>query len=491
MASMYECPRCGSGIRPGDTQCGRCGERLVEGNMNEAMEASSSVTINTVFSEKKTSVRMDGGSNFYSLSEMKERLEEQERKLLKGENDLKERENEILLALEEIEYDTAAMEEAISRYEEDRAQLHKRENMMKGREVELDVMVKELNEKNQKVEDVLNGLKARGFELDDLESLIREKDRCQKIIGEERDKIRAEYEQKMAESMERLKEVKEKAKKIDMPIEAIEQAPKPLDIDALLREISADLQVQIGADSEGVKDVGIVSTGNHRFDDILGGGLPMEQIILVNGQPGTMKSTLSFYMIQQAAKQGVRSMYFSLEQTRESLLRQMEGIGINQNDEGVIVVDMVDLRKSMDGDEGDWRDILKRYVKNVHAEREFDIFVLDSMEAFKAMTEFNMGRQELKDYFDWLRDLGMTVILITENRMQGHISEDCGELYLSDGIIELIMKELDNNQVQRWLRVMKMRGMDNDARYFNFNFVRNELEVSTPLMQSSFSSGTF
>jgi len=135
--------------------------------------------------------------------------------------------------------------------------------------------------------------------------------------------------------------------------------------------------------------------------------------------------------------------------------------------------------------EGDWRDILLRYVKNVYAKKSFDLFVLDSLESFKALTEFELTRSDLKDLFDWFNSMNLTTLLISERTMDSLLEEEEDELYLADGAIDLIMKEVEHGKVQRWLRCMKMRGVNVDTRYYAFYHDVEQFNLSVPLVGTS------
>ena len=56
-----------------------------------------------------------------------------------------------------------------------------------------------------------------------------------------------------------------------------------------------------------------------------------------------------------------------------------------------------------------------------------------------------------------------------------------GETYLADGVIELLMPEIGDAKVYRWLRCVKMRGMQNDPRYYAFYHTDGEFKFSLPL----------
>ena len=71
----------------------------------------------------------------------------------------------------------------------------------------------------------------------------------------------------------------------------------------------------------------------HGFDDKLGGGIPEGHVVLLAGEPGTMKSTIAFNMIyQNALRDGRPGTYVSLEQGRENLTRHLDQMSLSPRD---------------------------------------------------------------------------------------------------------------------------------------------------------------
>ena len=131
------------------------------------------------------------------------------------------------------------------------------------------------------------------------------------------------------------------------------------------------------------------------------------------------------------------------------------------------VADIKDMEKATESVSGNWRDLMLEYVHQVQKEIGFKVFVLDSLESFKAVSEHCFARQDLKDLFDWFKSLGITVLVISENISDEWDEENQGEAYLSDGILELRMREMTDSKVQRWMRCVKMRGANVDHRYLH------------------------
>src|SRR5437879_11456650 len=66
------------------------------------------------------------------------------------------------------------------------------------------------------------------------------------------------------------------------------------------------------------------------LDETLEGGVPWGHVVLIEGAPGTMKSSLGFsILLQNAARAGLHCLYLSLEERGSSLLKQMGSLGIH------------------------------------------------------------------------------------------------------------------------------------------------------------------
>src|ERR1700755_175403 len=61
------------------------------------------------------------------------------------------------------------------------------------------------------------------------------------------------------------------------------------------------------------------STGVASLDDILSGGLPDGHLFVVEGQPGTGKTTLGLQYLLEGAARGEKSMYVTLSESRLEL----------------------------------------------------------------------------------------------------------------------------------------------------------------------------
>jgi len=207
------------------------------------------------------------------------------------------------------------------------------------------------------------------------------------------------------------------------------------------------------------------------LDEALEGGVPRGHVVLIEGAPGTMKSSLGFSLVlNNAAKEGLHCLYLSLEERASSLLKQMGSLGLKLDvPKGSLVVLDPRTASGLLGERPDWVDGLRQGIESIRDQRGLDLIVIDSLEALEVLAKFQDRRRELYRLFEWLRDLEVTAFLITERPdwvVGGHILQGrWDEDFLADGVIHLRMHLVSDLEAQRRLRVVKMRGTRHGTAY--------------------------
>lgn len=214
-----------------------------------------------------------------------------------------------------------------------------------------------------------------------------------------------------------------------------------------------------------------VKTFSEDLDRLLGGGIPEGHLILLVGAPGTMKTSLAYAVLHANAARGKKGLYVSLEQSRASLLDHVTNMGFDpgQAEDALSVLDLATLRTRM-GDGGSWMDLFRMYTQSIRGGFPYELLVLDSLDALEVIANFADHRREAFELFKWLRGLGCTSIVLGEmpQSRTGVSPEAFGrhrEDYLSDGIVHLRLDKRGDFEVQRRIRVVKMRGTKHDTGY--------------------------
>lgn len=199
------------------------------------------------------------------------------------------------------------------------------------------------------------------------------------------------------------------------------------------------------------------------LDEALGGGIPQGHVVLLHGPAGTMKTSLALHVASRNRAEGVRPLFVSLEETRESLQRTMRGLAIPEDD---FIVDLATMRveHGVVEEAGDWFQILRSYLQN-KAEEGLDLLVIDPLNSLYPMASLAAPRRELFHFFRFLREAGLTSLLVYEGTEFPYQEE-----YLADGVLEVTPRELPGGKVVLWMRCVKMRQAPHSRGYRHLIF---------------------
>jgi KaiC/GvpD/RAD55 family RecA-like ATPase len=229
-------------------------------------------------------------------------------------------------------------------------------------------------------------------------------------------------------------------------------------------------------------DNGRIKTYIEGFDEQLAGGIPKGSLVLICGPPGSMKTTMAYNILFNSAREDdINGTFFSLEQGRESLLSQMTGFGMDLEEVGdkVSIVDFGLIRRNLERMESkNWLEIFKMYAENLKKNTRYDLLVIDSLPVLEVLSSFKNPREDLFYFFEWLRELDVTCIIICEMPADSDSYGEFGEDYISDGIIHTKMERMNDENIQRRIRCVKMRGTDHSTDYFTLLVEKGNLQVT-------------
>ncbi|MCD6461137.1 MAG: AAA family ATPase [Thermoplasmata archaeon] len=214
------------------------------------------------------------------------------------------------------------------------------------------------------------------------------------------------------------------------------------------------------------------------------GGIPENYIVLVCGHAGTMKSSVTYSIIHNnARKNGKKGIYLTLEQSKQSIVEHMAKLGMSPTGiENLAIMDLAKVRKdilqkSQDKKSIDWLNSIIGVLRNYKERFGCDILVLDSLAALYALTTFKNPRAELFYFFERIRDLGVTSLLISEIPTDRNVYGLYGiEDFLSDGILHLKVEQTDAG-ANLYLGVVKMRKTKHTRNVMPLIFEEGEFEV--------------
>lgn len=233
--------------------------------------------------------------------------------------------------------------------------------------------------------------------------------------------------------------------------------------------------------------MGRIKTFIDGFDAHLGGGVPEGHVVLLCGTPGTMKSTVAYYILYHNARErGMKGAYISLEQDEASLVAQMDGLGLKREEvkDKFAVVDVGRLRRETK-DFG-WKkgkmDIIKTLIEEEKKRSKFELMVLDSLNIQELISPGEDKRLELFDFLAWLRDLKATHLVISEMLIDDREFGRHGAGFLADGIILLSLDRVDEIHRRRRITCVKMRGAHHSTDSFALIFKDGRLMATEVIL---------
>lgn len=205
---------------------------------------------------------------------------------------------------------------------------------------------------------------------------------------------------------------------------------------------------------------GLISTYISNLDKELGGGIPQGHIVVLAGTPGTMKSSFAYHLLyRNAADNGARCVYLTLEENGRQLAETMRGYGYKDMSK-VVMGDIGGLRDAKSGtaETIDWSKLIEKYIKK-KMEGEGGILAIDSINALYTLCDMAGDRNEIFNLFRMLKTLDITTIVISEMTLDSPNYTQYEEDFLSDGIILLKLHELRDLGYQLRIVCVKMRMM--------------------------------
>ncbi len=222
-----------------------------------------------------------------------------------------------------------------------------------------------------------------------------------------------------------------------------------------------------------------IKTYIQHLDEIMEGGIPEGNVVIIYGKPGSMKSSLAYSILYNNAEiERKKTLYVCLEQSGTSLTTNMEGLGFKTpaGHSDMNILDIGLLRKYMPqiGYQA-WIELFRVDLQNLKKNFNFDILAIDSLPVLEMLAKFKEPREELFYFFEWLRDLRCTTFIVHEETAS---TFNFGEDYLADGIIHMDIRR-DEKIVNLFLGVTKMRRTNHRRGYFPLIFDHGRFELVT------------
>lgn len=225
----------------------------------------------------------------------------------------------------------------------------------------------------------------------------------------------------------------------------------------------------------------LISTGIAGLDDILGGGLAPNRMYLVEGDPGSGKTTLALKVLLAGVQRGEDCMYITLSESRRELEASAESHGWTLD--GIHVLELIASEASLSPDARYTMfhpsDVeLSETVKTILAETERirpALLVLDSLSELRLLAEGTLRyRRQILVLKQCFARLGTSVLLIDDRTGE---EKDMHLHSLAHGVITLERDAAEYGTMRRRLHIRKMRGRAFREGYHDFAIQTGGLAV--------------
>ncbi len=204
------------------------------------------------------------------------------------------------------------------------------------------------------------------------------------------------------------------------------------------------------------------TTGVAGLDDILHGGLPSGQMYLVEGNPGTGKTTIALQFILEGARLGEQTLYVTLSESKKELEAAAESHGWSLA--GVNIVEFVPEEAALSGEDSytvfhpnevELASTIKKLIEEIERVKAKRV-VLDSLSELRLLAaepvKYRRQLLALKRYF---AGRGMTTLLLDDKSGTG---DDVQLQSIAHGVLRLQKNPRTFGITRRQIEVEKVRG---------------------------------
>ncbi|HJQ59613.1 MAG TPA: ATPase domain-containing protein [Vineibacter sp.] len=231
------------------------------------------------------------------------------------------------------------------------------------------------------------------------------------------------------------------------------------------------------------------ATGIAGLDDVLGGGLARARLHLIEGAPGTGKTTIALQFLMEGARLGERCLYVALSESETELRDGAASHGWSLSD-NIAIYELTPPESLLDADQQQSLLYSSDLELGETTKRIFEVFervnpsrvVLDSLSEIRLLAQSSLRYRRqilaLKHYFS--RHAASVVLL---DDLTSEVNDQAIHS-IAHGVIRLDQLTLTYGAERRQLRVMKFRGQPFRGGLHDFTIKTGGVQVFPRLVAS-------
>jgi circadian clock protein KaiC len=226
-----------------------------------------------------------------------------------------------------------------------------------------------------------------------------------------------------------------------------------------------------------------VSTGNAQLDQILDGGLPENRLYLLEGAPGSGKTTLALDFLLEGVRQGESCLYITLSETSEELHSVARSHGWDLT--GIQLFEFASAEEVFGGGReqsilhswevelGETIRLIQEQVEKINPKR----VVFDSLSEMRLLAQDPLRyRRQVLALKQFFAGRSATVVLVDDMTTSSG-NRDTHLHSLCHGVITLERFTMDFGAARRRLQVQKLRGVNFVAGFHDMNIRKGGIDI--------------
>src|SRR5579863_10228348 len=223
------------------------------------------------------------------------------------------------------------------------------------------------------------------------------------------------------------------------------------------------------------------ATGIAGLDDILEGGLPRDHLYLIEGDPGTGKTTIAMQFLMEGTQQGQKSLYVTLSETKAELLEiaQSHGWSLEGIELCELAPDEAQLKPEaqytvFNPSEIEMTETINAVLAEVERLQPARV-VFDSLSELRLLARESLRyRRQILGLKQFFSGRNCTVLFLDDRTAEGH---DKQLQSIAHGVIMMESVDREYGVKRRRLEVKKLRGSHFREGFHDYCIKRGGVEV--------------